>query len=89
MPQYRGQLWAYEELVWAPQLFQHSKIWKTQRLKIIGGRCESRPRSLTTETPALRWHVIASKRLANAHPECMTIPALGDIGSQIDVVLLT
>jgi hypothetical protein len=28
-----------------------------------------------------------SKRLANAHTECVTARALGDIGSKIDMVL--
>ncbi len=31
----------------------------------------------------------ASKRLANGHPKCVTVPALSDIGAKIDVVLLT
>jgi hypothetical protein len=79
----------YEELRWAARIFQRSEIWKRQRLKIIDGHCESRPSSHTRKTPALRWPLIASKCLTNAHPECVTIPALGDVGSQIDVVLLT
>jgi hypothetical protein len=40
-------------------------------------------------TARLRWYLIASKRLTNSHPECVAIHALGDIGSKIDVVLLT
>ena len=71
------------------QLFQHSEIWKTQRFKIIGGPCASQPRSVEGTIPTPRWHLAASKRLANAHSECVTIPSLSDIGSQIDVVLLT
>src|SRR5271168_2689158 len=71
------------------QLFQHSEIWKTQRFKIIGGPCASQPRSDEGTIPTPRWHLAASKRLANAHSECVTIPSLSDIGSQIDVVLLT
>jgi len=44
---------------------------------------------LTKKTPpGLRWYLFASKRFANAHPECMAIPALGDVGTQIDVVFL-
>ncbi len=62
---------------------------KDAAVKIIDGRCESGPPALTKKTPAQGWHLIASKRFANAHPECVTIPALGDVGSQIDVVLLT
>jgi hypothetical protein len=61
---------------------------KDAAVKTIDGRGESGPRALTKRTPTLRWHLIASKRFANAHSECVTIPALGDVSSQIDVVLL-
>ena len=43
---------------------------------------------LSKRTPALRWHPIASKRLANAHTEGVAVPTLGDVRSKIDVVLL-
>ena len=49
---------------------------------------ESGRAPLRQGTPALRWHLVASKRFANAHSEGVTVPTLGDIGSKIDVVLL-
>jgi hypothetical protein len=78
-----------EELCYAARRFQYTEIWKTQRLKITDGPWESRPHSHTRKTQALRSHLAALKRLANTHPKCVTIPALRDISSQIDVVLLT
>lgn len=44
---------------------------------------------LSKRTPALRWRPVASKRFANAHTEGVAIPALGDIGSKIHMVLFT
>ena len=43
---------------------------------------------LSKRTPALRWRAAASKRFANAHAEGVAVPALGDVRSKIDVVLL-
>lgn len=34
-------------------------------------------------------HIVASKRFADTHPEGVAVRALGDVGSKIDVVLLT
>jgi hypothetical protein len=45
--------------------------------------------SATTSMPASMWHPVVSKRLANAHAKCVTVPALGNIGSKIQVVLFT
>lgn len=54
------------------------------RLRIHGPPVNPAARS-RKRTPVLD----ESKRLADTHPKCVTVPTLGNIGSKIDVVLLT
>src|SRR5271155_5412067 len=62
---------------------EEAAVGDNSRASNESGRAPPRQR-----TPALRWHPVASKRFANSQTKGVAVPALGDVRSKIDVVLL-